>query len=127
MLYLGNLPLRVGAFHPLGTNDIVLNKRLFKTLETYRDKANVFTTLLHEYLHTLGYTDEMHTLGYTDEKRVRQLVYWVCSVGFDGDPVVMEAAVSGPWGSLREVEEGYVGLDLELVRDFEEIEGFHIV
>jgi len=118
MLYLGNLPLRVGAFHPLGTNDIVLNKRLFKTLETYRDKANVFTTLLHEYL---------HTLGYTDEKRVRQLVYWVCSVGFDGDPVVMEAAVSGPWGSLKEVEEGYVGLDLELVRDFEEIEGFHIV
>ena len=56
MLYLGNLPMRVGAFHPLGTNDIVLNRRLLDASSKTKPqwKAYVFSILLHEYLHTLG-------------------------------------------------------------------------
>ena len=54
MLFLGNLPLNVGAFHPLGTNDIVLNRRLLMAVKSeQRNKAQIFSILLHEYLHTL--------------------------------------------------------------------------
>jgi len=58
MLYLGNLPIRVGAFHPMGTNDIVLNRRLIKSTTDLKQKSHIFTILLHEYLHTLGYLSE---------------------------------------------------------------------
>ena len=32
MLYLGNLPLQVGAFHGVGSNGIVLNKRVLRLI-----------------------------------------------------------------------------------------------
>jgi len=33
MLFLDDLPLRVGAYHPLGTNNIVLNRALVNIVE----------------------------------------------------------------------------------------------
>jgi hypothetical protein len=68
-LVLGDIPNTVGAYHEMGSNTIVMNRNLLKIVEKVagsRAKRNsyVFMILLHEYL---------HTLGYTDDKRVRDV------------------------------------------------------
>jgi len=67
---LGNHPQGlIGAFFPVGTNIIVMNKiPLARIKETKPEiyKPYIFHVLLHEYL---------HTLGWLDESTVRQLVY----------------------------------------------------
>ena len=116
MLYLGNLPFKVGAFHPLGTNDIVLNRRLLNAVKSeLGEKAYTFSILLHEYL---------HTLGYVDERQVRGLTYKVCVENFGSEHPVVEAALTGPWVDIspEDLEEMAVDMDLELVRDFEHID-----
>jgi len=121
MLYLGNLPLRVGAFHPLGTNDIVVNRRLLNVAETeIKQKAYIFSILLHEYL---------HSLGYVDERQVRGLTYKVCVENFGREHPVVDAAVTGPWVNLspEDFEEMGEDMDLELVRDFEHIDMGYII
>ena len=116
MLYLGNLPFKVGAFHPLGTNDIVLNRRLLDAVKSeLGEKAYLFSILLHEYL---------HTLGYVDERQVRGLTYKVCVENFGSEHPVVEAALTGPWIDIspEDLDEMAEGLELELVRDFERID-----
>ncbi|UCH88799.1 MAG: hypothetical protein JSV49_11240 [Thermoplasmata archaeon] len=67
---LGNHPQGFfGAFFPVGTNIIVMNKiPLLRIKETQPElyKPYAFHVLLHEYL---------HTLGYLDESVVRKMVY----------------------------------------------------
>ena len=62
MADLGNHPgMFFGAFYPVGTNIIVMNKvPLNRIKDTQPDlwKPYAFHVLLHEYLHTLGYLDE---------------------------------------------------------------------
>lgn len=122
MLYLGNLPMKVGAFHPMGTNDIVLNRRLLNAAAKSEPewKAYVFTILLHEYF---------HSLGYVDEKQVRGLTYKVCVENFGKDHPVVEASVSGPWVNLSHEAFESIGeeMELERVRDFERIDSGYII
>lgn len=90
MLGIANLGMRrgsfVGAFHPLGSNIIVMNKAPFDVALRTTDKkvfnAYCFHLLLHEYLHALGYVDEEH---------VRDLVHRVCglALGKDSPATVM--------------------------------------
>ncbi len=68
-LVLGDIPNSVGAYHQMGSNAIVMNRNLLRIIEKLsrsRAKRNsyVFMILLHEYL---------HSLGYTSDKRVRSL------------------------------------------------------
>ena len=59
---LGNSDQCVFAFYPVGSNIIVMNKTPIRRItETKPElmKPYVFTTLLHEYLHSLGYLDEL--------------------------------------------------------------------
>jgi hypothetical protein len=124
MLYLGNLPIKVGAFHPVGTNDIVLNRRLLTAASKSNPKwkANAFSILLHEYL---------HSLGYLDEKQVKGLTYRVCLENFGRKHPVVEATVMGPWQNLSQEEWETISsdfeLDLERVKDFERIESGYII
>lgn len=62
-LVLGDIPNNVGAYHELGSNAIVMNRNLLRIVEKLsksRAKRNsyVFMILLHEYLHSLGYTSD---------------------------------------------------------------------
>jgi hypothetical protein len=62
-LVLGDIPNTVGAYHELGSNAIVMNRNIMKIVwrsTKSRTKRNAFTfmILLHEYLHTLGFTDD---------------------------------------------------------------------
>ena len=120
MLYLGNLPIRVGAFHPIGTNDIVLNRRLLGKTTSLKEKSNVFAILVHEYL---------HSLGFTDERKVRRLTHKVCQENFGKTHPVIQASLMGPWAELspEDFEDIHQELDLERVRDFERIEGGYII
>jgi hypothetical protein len=122
MLYLGNLPMRVGAFHPLGTNDIVLNRKLLDAAAKTEPKwkAYVFSILLHEYL---------HTLGYVDEKQVRSLTYRICLDNFGRGHYIVEAAATGPWVNLSPEAFESIGeeMDLERVPDFEKIDSGYII
>ena len=122
MLYLGNLPMRVGAYHPLGTNGIVLNRRLLNRISKRSPsdrRAFIFSILLHEYL---------HSLGYVDEREVRGLVYQICVENFGKDHYVTEAAFTGPWADLSEVDFEELGdLDLELIKDFERTNHSYII
>jgi hypothetical protein len=62
----------VGAFYPVGSNIIVMNKtplRRIKETDPKLFKPYVFHILLHEYL---------HTLGFLDEDFVRIITYEIC-------------------------------------------------
>ena len=120
MLYLGNLPMRVGAFHQMGTNDIVLNRRLLGQTRSLKEKSNVFAILVHEYL---------HSLGFRDERKVRRLTHKVCLENFGKSHQVVQASLTGPWAELTDEDfvEIQQELELEMVRDFERIEGGYII
>jgi len=72
-LILQGLPSRIGAYHILGSNVIVVNRSILnmiqqkKSIEEYN--SYLFMVLLHEYLHSFGIIDE---LG------VRQMTYDLC-------------------------------------------------
>lgn len=62
-LVLGDIPNSVGAYHEMGSNAIVMNRNLLKIVEKLsrtrsRRNSYVFMILLHEYLHSLGYTSD---------------------------------------------------------------------
>ena len=120
MLLLGNLPMNVGAFHPMGTNEIVLNRRLLKGKTGMAERSHLFAILLHEYL---------HTLGFEDESQVRRMTYKVCLENFGRNSPVAEAALTGPWADLSEedFEQIEPELNLELVRNFERPDSGYII
>lgn len=74
---LGNHPQGFfGAFYPVGSNVIVMNKIPLERIKETRPelyKPYVFHILLHEYL---------HTLGYLSESGVRQMVFEITRDAF---------------------------------------------
>ncbi len=63
----------LGAYYPFPSNIIVMNSFPIKRLMEKRKellKPYVFTVLLHEYIHTLGYLDELET---------RKITFNICS------------------------------------------------
>lgn len=86
LIDLGNTDHQLlSAYHPLGSNIIVLNKTPLKRVTQTRPelmKPYVFVVLLHEYLHSLGYVDEEDT---------RQLTLRITNELF-GNSVVTEMA-----------------------------------
>lgn len=73
MLALQRMPDHIGAYYPVDTNVIVLNKSLLAKVFAANGKettrAYVFYVLLHEYL---------HSLGYLDENEVHRLSHYIC-------------------------------------------------
>lgn len=118
MLYLNDLPLQVGAYHPVGTNSIVMNRALLRIVEaTVSSKqlvnAFVYTILLHEYL---------HSLGYLQEETVGTLVQEVSVDCFGEDYPASRLARMGPWSLLRGVPLNDTEAPqrvMEIVKDFE--------
>jgi len=126
MLFLDDMPLRLGAYHPLGTNNIVLNRTLVQIVEeTTKSKkllnAFVYTLLLHEYL---------HALGYIPEAEVRPLVYEVTKKCFGKEHVSTRLAKLGPWSLLRGLPLDALNAPkrvMEIVKDFEKTNQRYIV
>ncbi len=92
MLYLAKLPMQIGAFHTMGTNGIVMNRTILDMVthgaRSLREiNSYVYSILLHEYL---------HALGYVEERDVRRLVYDVSLETFGPDHPATEIASKGP-------------------------------
>lgn len=118
MLFLDNLPLQLGAYHPLGTNNIVLNRALVQLAEAATKSkqlvnAFVYSLLVHEYL---------HAVGHIAEREVRILVYKVSKECFGEDHIATKLAEKSPWALLKGLPLGEIAAPqrvLEIVRDFE--------
>ena len=115
MLYLGNLPIQVGAYHGVGGNGIVLNRKMLQTasFSTITElNSYVFMLLLHEYL---------HSLGYLNERQVRQQTYEISRETFgDKHPVTKYARnPSFPRLYPSDLQPNHKEIDLEIVKDFD--------
>jgi len=124
MLYIGDLPLKIFAYHIVGTNSIVLNRRILRAMSRslFSDlefNSTVFLILLHEYL---------HSLGYINEHKVNDLVYKISRKCFGKDHLVTEKALLGPeYGlNLQGFKDSSSMGDFVLVRDFEKTDGSYI-
>jgi hypothetical protein len=120
------MPLRLGAYHPLGTNNIVLNRALVQIVEAATKSkkllnAFVYTILLHEYL---------HALGHVGEAEVRSLVYKVSKEYFGEEHIATRLAKQGPWSLLRGLPLDALQAPkrvMEIVKDFEKTNQRYIV
>lgn len=118
MLFLDDLPIQLGAYHPLGTNNIVLNRVLIQIVEAAIESkkvvnALVYNLLLHEYLHALGEVSELN---------VRGLVVEVCRKTFGEDYLATQIAIKSPWALLKGIPLDSVNVPkrvMEIVKDFE--------
>lgn len=71
-LVLGDIPNSVGAYHEMGSNAIVMNRNILRIVEKLsgsksRRNSYVFMILLHEYLHSLGYTSDSEVRSLSKE------------------------------------------------------------
>ena len=99
MLYLAKLPNHIGAFHTMGTNGIVMNRTTLDMIthgaRSLREiNSYVYSILLHEYL---------HALGYVEEREVRKLVYDVSLDAFGPGHPATEIASKGPSAILPNI------------------------
>jgi hypothetical protein len=123
MLFLDDLPIQLGAYHPLGTNNIVLNRTLVQIAEAAvkpKRVANalVYNLLVHEYL---------HALGEVSEAKVRELVIEICRKCFGEEYVATRLAVKSPWALLRGIPLEAVNVPkqvMEIVKDFEKADNY---
>ncbi|MBS7624161.1 MAG: hypothetical protein QXS36_01560 [Candidatus Bathyarchaeia archaeon] len=122
ILYLKDLPPHIGAYYQVGSNGIVLNKLLINLagrslMSRVEFNSLIFSLLLHEYL---------HSLGFLDERKVRRLVYEICLKTFGEDHPVVKMALDPPKIAvplnIRELSGG----GFEIVKDFERIEHQYI-
>ena len=118
MLFLDDLPLNIGAYHALGTNNLVLNRALVQITEaatSSRKLVNsfIYILLLHEYL---------HALGHIAEEDVRPLVREVSKESFGENSLTSNLAENGPWELLKGVPLGVIQAPkrvMEIVKNFE--------
>ncbi len=112
MLFLDDLPLQLGAYYPVGTNNIVLNRALVDVVEaSVTDKptinALVYNLLLHEC--------DLSEVG------VRQNVVEVAKRSFGEQHIVTVLARKSPWVLLKDISlvPNAPKRVMEIVRDFE--------
>ncbi len=118
MLFLDDLPLQLGAYYPVGTNNIVLNRALVEIVEaSMSDKSTVnaliYNLLLHEYL---------HALGDLSETGVRREVVEVAKKSFGEAHIATVVARKSPWVLLKDIPLGPYNAPkrvMEIVHDFE--------
>ena len=72
-LILQGMPSSLGAYHVLGSNIIVANRYILEYIQNSKSKEEynsyIFAVLAHEYL---------HSLGITDENKVRKMTFKLC-------------------------------------------------
>jgi len=118
LLFLDDLPLHLGAYHQLGTNNIVLNRSLVNIVEAVTKSkklvnAFVYSILTHEYL---------HALGHVSEAEVRSLVYDVSRECFGENHIVTTLAEKTLWALIKGIPLNEIALPkqaMELVKDLE--------
>ena len=97
-LILQGLPTILGAYHIMGSNLIIVNKRILNIIKKYKsqEKYNsyLFMVLAHEYLHSLGVIDEL---------QVRKMTYDLISSLVGEDHIAARMARYQPWDLFPEL------------------------
>ncbi len=98
-LVLQVLPTQLGAYHILGSNMIIMNKRILDIIKSSKSSldynAYLFMVLCHEYL---------HSFGIMDEELVRRMTYDLCnSLLGESHPSSMMAKYQ-PWKVFPELQ-----------------------
>lgn len=118
-LYLTDLPLYIGAMHQTGSNVLIMNRLVLEALNTsveLKEDANVFIyiVLLHEYLHALGYTEEMN---------LRTTAYRIAMNSFGLDHKITKFSREGLSIILPQISKAVKKrsktFDFEIVKDFD--------
>jgi hypothetical protein len=123
LLFLDDLPIQLGAYHPLGTNNIVLNRILVQVVEAEGEPRNVvnsliYNLLVHEYLHALGEVSEV---------AVREMVVKVAEECFGKDYIAAQVAVKSPWTLLKGIPLQAVNVPrrvMEIVKNIEKTDRY---
>ena len=123
MLFLDDLPIQLGAYHSIGTNNIVLNRTLVQIVEgTIESKrvvnALIYNLLVHEYL---------HALGEYSETEVRQTVYEIAEKTFGKNHISTQIAEKSPWALLKDIPLEAINAPkrvMEIVRNFEKTDRY---
>lgn len=118
MLYLAELPEQIGAFHGVGTNGIVMNKKaldaVIRSARTIRQiNSYVYWALLEEYL---------LALGYAGGSQVRRIIYETAKENFGEDHPATEIARKGKavmFPSVSEPRMKQHTANIELITDFD--------
>jgi hypothetical protein len=97
-LILQGLPTNLGAYHVIGSNMIIINRRILdiikkrKSVEEYN--SYLFMILAHEYLHSFGIVDELE---------VRNITYDLCRYLFGEEHLATIVARYQPWAVFPEL------------------------
>jgi hypothetical protein len=97
-LVLQGLPTNLGAYHVLGSNMIIINRRILdiirkrKSHEEYN--SYLFMVLAHEYLHSFGIVEEL---------QVRSMTYDLCKSLLGENHLACIMARYQPWAVFPEL------------------------
>jgi len=98
-LVLQVLPTQLGAYHILGSNLIIMNKRILDIIKLRKSlleyNAYLFMVLCHEYF---------HSFGIIDEKQVRIMTYDLCQSLLGDDHPSSLMAKYEPWKVFPELQ-----------------------
>jgi len=117
-LILSDMPNNVGAYHPVGSNNLVVNRALVKSMKSLaKDPREIssflFMILMHEYL---------HSLGYLDEAEVRKLSQEISSAALGRDHLTVKLATANwleMYPELAQISQTNFSRSFEIVRKFD--------
>jgi hypothetical protein len=116
-LILQGLPTILGAYHVMGSNLIIVNKRILDIIKKYKSQEEynsyLFMVLAHEYLHSLGVIDEV---------QVRKMTYDLISSLVGEDHIAARMARYQPWDlfpELRYFQNNSFEQKFEIIKNFD--------
>jgi DNA-directed RNA polymerase subunit F len=116
-LVLQGLPTNLGAYHVLGSNLIIVNKRIIDIIKKYKSheeyNSYLFMVLAHEYLHSFGIIEEW---------RVRKMTYDLISSLVGENHIATKVARYQPWELFPELSlfsNNSFEHRFEIIRDFD--------
>jgi len=117
-LILQMMPSNLGAYHMLGSNNIVMNSYLLAAVRkiagsTEEYNSYMFMVLAHEYL---------HSLGIVDENTVRQMTFELCKWMLGEDHTATKMAKEDPssiYPQLRSLMQPHFSRNFQVVRNFD--------
>lgn len=117
-LILQVMPSRLGAYHILGSNVIVMNSYVLAAIKRLSGSdveynAYLFMVLAHEYL---------HSLGIVDENTVRQMTYDLCKTMLGEGHSSTKMAKEDPsslFPQLRRMTQNQFGKEFQVIKNFD--------
>jgi hypothetical protein len=116
-LILQGLPTKLGAYHILGSNLIIVNKRILNIIKIHKSlneyNSYLFMVLTHEYLHSLGIMDELE---------VRNMTYSLLASLAGENHMATKMARHQPWDLFPELslfDDNSFEQKFELIKNFD--------